>query len=133
MLFTNGFFEYLINNLIQDFEWDCKYLVIITYKGLPLTRYGVSYTPLKFVTSYFNFLINKPGRDIDWLIDNLHWIIDWLLMFSSDSKFKINETDVVNVIILKRILESRIRASDKVKDLGTNYKYLKLSLIFTKI
>jgi len=134
LLFNNDFFEYLSNNLIQDLEWDCRYLVTITtYNGLPLTKSNVSYTSIKFVTSYFDFLINKPGRNLYWLIDNLHWIIDWLLLFSTDSKFKLDEDDVVNIVVLKRILESKIRSSDMVKYRGANSQYLKLFLVFIRI
>lgn len=124
LLLSNYFFDRLINNITQDLAWDCKYLVTVTdSKGLPLTKDNLPYTPITYVTYYFDWLINNPGRDLGWLMDNLYWIIDWSLMFSS--KFnKVNEADVVNIVILRRILSGRIRSSDMIKNWRGNSKFL---------
>lgn len=129
--FLASVFNYSINGLV----WDSKYLVTITdSKGLPLTRDNVPYIPITFFPYYFDWVLYNKGEDVDWLIDNLYWIIDWFLVWSNEEKkFQKNEFDIDDFDILKQILEDRICYSDMIKNVGGESNYIYVSIVFTKI
>jgi len=134
LLLNTKFIAWVFNNCINDLVWDSKYLVTITDgKGKPLTIDNVSSTPISFFPSYFYWMLYNKGEDLDWLFDNLHWIIDKSLVWSNKEKVKINQGDIVDFDLLKQIIENRVCSSDMVKNVGGEFNYMYISIVFTKI
>ena len=99
----------------ETIDWDCKYLVSVnTSSGLPLTKYGVPFPPIKFIKISFDYLLNNQGGPS---------IIPGVTIIDEDAdcthpdrgRLKLDNDNVINWSLLKIALEDRIRSSDLVK------------------
>lgn len=128
---------YLPNDLKSIFdktlEWDSKYLVTInTSGGLPLTKDGIPFPPLKFNLITYNNLLNNLNSSS--IIPRVPIINEGANYVRTDHNgLKFDSDDLINWPSLKTALEDRIRLSDLVKYDENISSNISLSLVCIKL
>ena len=131
IVFIPDDYESIIMN--ETFEWDCKYLVSVnTSSGLPLTKHGIPFLPIRFVNISFDYLLNNLG---------VRSTITGITIIDEDADYtqsdrgisKLDDNDIINWPQLKIALEDRIRSSYLIKYDENISNNIYLSLVCTKI
>lgn len=116
--------------LNETLELDCRFLVTVnTSSGLPLTKKGVPFLPIRFVNSSFNYLLDNIGSQS--IITEVS-IINDADYTQTDRRLK-SDDDIINWPPLKSALEDRIRSSDLIEYDENISSNIDLFLVCTKI